>query len=186
MSGPRFPPSFPFWQCALEDGAFVFAGREEAIHASRLWIEAVQDVREDMQAYLEMTGEMLVYAGLDLHTDPLITARSREPSIRHPRIINRLVNGLYSWTPWRVPLNTTFSDAIDPVEREHASLDSPATSTFTADLEPMERDIPELLLVTPDSDHDMGFNKGSISVAETMKDSQALHPWRSRHSLSTI
>lgn len=184
MSGPRFPSSFPFWQCALEDEAFVFAEKEEAIQASRCWIEAVQNVREDMQAYLEMTGEMLVYAAFDLNTDPLITARSRKPSIRHPRLISRLVNGLYSWTPWRIPLNATLNDTIEPDRSEHASPDSLVTSTFAADLEPIERNIPELFLVTPGSDHDMGFNKGSISVAETIKDPQALHPWRSRHSLS--
>lgn len=164
----------------------MFADKEEAIQASRFWIEAVQNVREDMQAYLEMTGEMLVYAACDLNTHPLITAISRKPSIRHPRLISRLVNGLYSWTPWRIPLNATLSDTIDSDRREHASLENPATSTFTADLEPIERDIPELFLVTPSSDHDMGFNKGSISVVETMKDSQALHPhpWRRRCSLS--
>ena len=187
MSGARFPPSFPFWQCALEDEAFVFANKEEAIQASRLWIEAVQNVREDMQAYLEMTGEVLVFAGFDLNTDPLITARSGKPSTRHPRLISRLVNGLYSWTPWRVPLTATFDDTTNPDVREHASLDghSLATSTFSADLEPIERSVPELFLVTPDNDHDMGFNRGSISVAETMKDRQALHPWRTRCSLST-
>jgi hypothetical protein len=185
MSGPRFPSSFPSWQCALEDEAFVFVDKEEAIQASRSWIEAVQNVREDMQAYLEMTGEMLVYAAFNLNTDPLITARSKKQSTRHPRLINRLVNGLYSWTPWRIPLNATFSDTIDPDRSEHASLEGSATSsTFTADLEPIERNIPELFLVTPGSDHDMGFNKDSISVADTIKDTQALHPWRSRYSLS--
>jgi hypothetical protein len=183
VSGPRFPSSFPFWQCALEDGAFVFANKVEAIQASSLWIEAVQNVREDMQAYLEMTGEVLVYAAFDLNTDPLITARSRKPSMRHPRLISRLVNGLYSWTPWRIPLDATFVDTIEPNRSEHVSLESPATSAFTADLELIERDIPKLFLVTPGSDHDMGFNKDSISMAETMKDSQALHPWRSRYSL---
>ncbi len=186
MSGPRFPSSFPFWQCALEDETFVFADKEEAIQASRFWIEAVQNVREDMQAYLEMTGEMLVYTAFDLDTDPLITARSRKPSIRYPRLISRLVNGLYSWTPWRIPLNATFSDTLDLDGSENAPLESPATSTFTADLEPIERNIPELFLVTPGSDHDMGFNKGSISVAETIKDNQALHPWRSHYSPSTL
>lgn len=183
MSGPRFPSSFPFWQCALEDETFVFTNKEEAVQASSLWIEAVQNVREDMQAYLEMTGEMLVYAGCDLNTDPLITARSGRPSIRHPRLLSRLVNGLYSWTPWRVPLNPTL---IDSSICAHMSLDSPATATFTIDLQPIERNIPELFLVTPDSDHDMGFNKGSISAAEAMKDSQALHPWRCRNSIPTI
>ena len=165
----------------------MFANKEDAVQASRLWIEAVQNVREDMQTYLEMTGEVLVFPGFNLNTDPLITARSGKPSIRHPRLISRLVNGLYSWTPWRIPLNATFDDAIDTDIHEHASLDdhSLAISTFTADLEPLERNIPELFLVTPDSDHDMGFNRGSISIAETMKDSQALHPWRSRYSLST-
>lgn len=187
VPGPRFPSSFPFWQCTLEDEAFVFADKEEAIQASRLWIEAVQNVREDMQTYLEMTGEVLVSAEFGLNTDPVITTQSAKRSIRHPRLINRLVNGFYSWTPWRIPLNATFNDDIDSDIREHASLDghSLAISTFSADLEPIERNIPELFLVTPDSDHDMGFNRGSISVAETMKDSQALHPWRSRCSLST-
>ena len=186
MSGPRFPSSFPFWQCALEDEIFVFADKEEAIQASRCWIEAVQNVREDMQAYLEMTGEMLVYAAFDLNTDPLVNARSRKPSIRYPRLISRLVNGLYSWTPWRIPLNATSSDTIDPDRSENAPLESPATPTFTADLEPIERNIPELFLVTPGSDHDMGFNKGSISMAETIKDDQALHPWRGHYSPSTV
>jgi len=186
MSGPRFPSSFPFWQCALEDEAFVFSDKEDAIQASRCWIEAVQNVREDMQAYLEMSGEMLVYAASDLNTNPLITARSRKPSTRHPRLISRLVNGLYSWTPWRIPLDSIFSESTDPDRKsEHASLESSANSTFTTDLEPIERNIPELFLVTPGSDHDMGFNKGSISVAETIKDTQALHPWRSPYSLST-
>ena len=186
MSGPRFPSSFPFWQCALEDEAFVFADKEEAIQASRFWIEAVLNVREDMQAYLEMTGEMLVYAAFDLNADPIITATSRRPSIRHPRLISRLVNGRYSWTPWRIPLDATFNDTMDPDSSEDAPLESPATSTFTADLELIERNIPELFLVTPGSDHDMGFNKDSISMAETIKDNQALHPWRSRYSPSML
>jgi hypothetical protein len=184
MSGPRIPSSYPFWQYALEDGAFVFADREEAIKASRLWIEAVQTVREDMQTYLEMAGQVLVY---DLNNpNPLITASPDEPSVRHPRLISRFVNGFYSWTPWRIPLDATLDVAIDPNPPKDTSLESPAPSAFTTDLAPVERHVPEVFLVTPDSDHDMGFNKGSLSVIETMKDSQALHPWRSRSSLSTI